>query len=269
MVDEGKDTGAGLLSLAGRVAVISGAGQGVGRRIAELMLEHGAKVAVNDFFAERAEQAVAELAEIYGADMVAPFAADVSDNAAVQAMAGDIAVRLGTPDILVNNAGNAGPGQIRLPERPFWEEDPASWGRWMQVNLFGVMNCCHAFAPGMVAARRGSIVTIISDAGRVGESRLEPYSAAKAGAAGFMRALARSLGRYTVRANCVSMGTMRTSIAPDGVTAAHDGQLAKYVLRRFGETDDVANTVLFLASEASGWTTGQTYPVNGGYSLAL
>jgi 3-oxoacyl-[acyl-carrier protein] reductase len=65
------------------------------------------------------------------------------------------------------------------------------------------------------------------------------------------------------------MGTMRTSIAPDGVTAAHDAQLAKYVLRRFGEADDVANTVLFLASDASGWTTGQTYPVNGGYSLAL
>jgi len=269
MVGEGKDAGAGLLTLSGRVAVISGAGQGVGRRTAELMLAHGAKVAVNDFFAARAEQAAAELAAIYGAHMVAPFAADVSDIAAVHAMAEAIGSRLGEPDILVNNAGNAGPGEIRLPERPFWEEDPDNWARWMKVNLFGVMNCCHAFTPGMVAARRGSIVTIISDAGRVGESRLEPYSAAKAGAAGFMRALARSLGRYTVRANCVSMGTMRTSIAPDGVTEAHDAQLAKYVLRRFGEADDVANMVLFLASDASGWTTGQTYPVNGGYSLAL
>jgi 3-oxoacyl-[acyl-carrier protein] reductase len=269
MEDEGKGTGAGLLSLAGRVAVISGAGQGVGRRIADLMLAHGAKVAVNDFFAERAEQAAAELAAIHGAEMVAPFAADVSDIAAVHDMAEAIGKRLGTPDILVNNAGNAGPGEIRLPERPFWEEDPENWARWMKVNLFGVMNCCHAFAPGMVAAKRGSIVTIISDAGRVGEPKLEPYSAAKAGAAGFMRALARSLGRYTVRANCVSMGTMRTSVAPDGVTAAHDAQLAKYILRRFGEADDVAKTVLFLASDASGWTTGQTYPVNGGYSLTL
>jgi len=258
-----------ILNLAGKVAVVTGAGQGIGRQIAEHLAAHGAKVAVNDYFADRAEEAASELTARYGSGMAAPFQADVSDAASVLAMEAAIRERLGPAEILVNNAGNAGPGEITLGSRPFWEEDPAEWDRWMKVNLFGVLNCCRAFAPAMVESRRGSIITIISDAARVGEARLEAYSAAKAGAAGFMRALARSLGRYTVRANCVSIGTIRTPVNADSDPDYLKTLVSKYVLRRLGEPDEVANMVLFLASDAAGWTTGQTYPVNGGYSFSM
>lgn len=258
----------GLLDVGGRVALVTGAGQGIGRQIAHHLAAHGAKIAVNDYYAERADAVAGELNEVFGAGTACGFQADVGDFASVEVMETAIRDLLGPVDILVNNAGNAGPGEIRFSDRMFWEEDPEDWHRWMRVNLFGVMNCCRAFVPAMVEHRRGSIVTIISDAARVGEARLEAYSAAKAGAAGFMRALARSLGRHLVRANCVSLGTTRTPAIGDADTSSKAPQLARYVIRRFGEPDDVANMVLFLASDAAGWITGQTYNVNGGFYFA-
>lgn len=258
-----------LLSVRARVAIVTGAGQGIGRQIAHHLADHGAKVAVNDYFAERATAVAAELNGLHGDGTAIGVQADVSDFQSVQAMEHAVRQAFGPANILVNNAGNAGPGEIRLAEVPFWEEAPENWHRWFSANLFGVMHCCRAFAPGMVEARCGSIVTIISDAGRVGEPRLEAYSAAKAGAAGFMRGLARSLGRHQVRANCVSIGTTRTPSVTLSEGPATDRQLARYVIRRFGEPDDVANMVLYLASDAAGWITGQTYPVNGGYDFAM
>lgn len=266
----GPSGGAGndLLDVSGRVAVVTGSGQGIGRQIAHHLAAHGAKVAVNDYYLDRAEAVAAELDDAHGAGTARAFQADVGDFASVATMAEAIAGSLGPAGILVNNAGNAGPGEISFGDRPFWEEDPADWDRWMRVNLFGVMNCSRAFLPAMVEARSGSIVTIISDAARVGEARLEAYSAAKAGAAGFMRAIARSVGRHLVRANCVAIGTTRTPATAKSDSADNSRQLARYVIRRFGEPQDVANMVLFLASDASAWVTGQTYPVNGGYDFA-
>jgi 2-hydroxycyclohexanecarboxyl-CoA dehydrogenase len=259
---------ADLLSVRGRVAIVTGAGQGIGRQIAHHLAGHGAKVAVNDYFADRAAVVAAELNDIHGNGTAMEVQADVGNFQSVLAMEEVIRQTFGQAGILVNNAGNAGPGEIRLDDFPFWEEAPENWQRWFGANLFGVMHCCRAFAPGMVEAKSGSIVTIISDAGRVGEPRLEAYSAAKAGAAGFMRALARSLGRYQVRANCVSIGTTRTPSVTVSEGAAADRQLARYVIRRFGEPNDIANMVLYLASDAAEWITGQTYPVNGGYDFA-
>jgi len=117
----------------------------------------------------------------------------------------------------------------------------------------------------------GRIITIISDAGRVGEPGLEAYSAAKAGAAGLMRALAKSLGRYDITANSVAIAA---TLTPATAGMADNEERAKrilqnYTIRRFGQPSDPAAMVTFLASEASGWITGQTYPVNGGYSVAL
>ncbi|MFQ5699970.1 MAG: SDR family NAD(P)-dependent oxidoreductase, partial [Myxococcota bacterium] len=137
--------------------------------------------------------------------------------------------------------------------------------------LYGVLNCTSAVIPGMIERNAGRLITIISDAGRVGEPGLEIYSAAKAGAAGFTRAVAKALGRYQITANCVAIGTTRT---PTVAGMTENPELAKrvlrhYTIRRFGEPDDVANRVLFLASDASGWITGQTYPVNGGYSFSM
>jgi 2-hydroxycyclohexanecarboxyl-CoA dehydrogenase len=253
-----------ILDLGGRTAFVTGAGQGVGRAVALQLARHNAeRVIVNDYFAERAEAVADEVSALGSEGLAAPC--DVSDNAALR----DSVSGFGAIDILVNNAGNAGAvGDLSDP--PFWEGDPADWDRWLATNLFGVLNACHAVSGRMVERGYGRIVTVISDAGRVGEPHLVLYSAAKAGAAGFMRALAKSIGRYGVTANCVALSSIRTpTIEPLLTEEAVKKMLRHYQIKRVGEPDDAAAMVLFLASDAASWITGQTYPVNGGYSFAL
>ncbi|HEY3696675.1 SDR family NAD(P)-dependent oxidoreductase [Phenylobacterium sp.] len=258
--------------LTGQTAFITGAGQGVGRGIARLFAAHGAAVAVNDYFLDRAEAVADELK----ADGAKAFAvqADVSDIAAVREAFAKTEAALGAPSILVNNAGNAGPDGFASAFPLFWETEPEDWDRFFRVNLFGVMNCCRVAAPAMVKKEYGRIVTIVSDAGRVGESRMADYAAAKAGAAGFMRGLARDAGRYNVTANNIALGTVRppmtdeqreTVMSSERVKA----QLSRYVIRRFGQPEDIAAMALFLCSREASWVTGQTYPVNGGYSFSI
>jgi len=125
--------------------------------------------------------------------------------------------------------------------------------------------------PPMIANKYGKIVTVISDAGRVGEPNLEIYSGAKAGAAGFTRAIAKDLGRANITANCVALGATRTPAIERGLSDPEQVKrmLKVYQIKRVGEPEDAANLILFLSSDASSWITGQTYPVNGGYSFAM
>ena len=261
-----------LLDLRGQVAFVSGAGQGAGRAIALMLARHGAGgVAVNDFVPERAEAVAGEVRALGVPAIAAP--ADVGDLAAVRAAFAQVRA-LGPVTLLVNNAGNAGPTQQMRPTPLFWETDPADWDRFLRTNLQGVMHCCHAALPAMVEQQRGRIVTVVSDAGRTGEARLSVYAAAKAGAAGFMRSIARESGRYNITANCVSLSTLEPALdepAKSAFLASEQAKahVARYSIRRFGQPDDVAAMVLFLCSDAAGWITGQTYPVNGGYSAAL
>ncbi|MGB1561879.1 MAG: SDR family NAD(P)-dependent oxidoreductase [Sinimarinibacterium flocculans] len=261
-----------LLDLHGQVAFVSGAGQGAGRAIALMLARNGAGgVAVNDFVSERAEAVVAEIRTLGVPAVAVP--ADVGNLDAVRGAFAQ-AQALGPVTLLVNNAGNAGPAQQMRPTPLFWETDPADWDRFLRTNLQGVLNCCHAALPVMVAQQRGRIVTIVSDAARTGEARLSVYAAAKAGAAGFMRSIAKEAGRYNVTANCVSLSTLEPALdepAKSAFLASEQARahVARYSIRRFGSPDDVAAMVLFLCSDAAGWITGQTYPVNGGYSAAL
>lgn len=260
-----------LLSLEGRVALITGAGQGVGRQVGLHFARHGARaVIINDYFAERAEQTAREIRELGG--QAHAFQADVTDAAAVKAMVERATDLAGPIDILVNNAGNLGAEPTEAARAPFWESGQAGWEPTLLVNFHGVVHCTSAVLPAMIERRRGRVITIISDAGRMGEAGVEVYSGAKAGAAGFMRALARSMGRHEITANCVAIAatatpTVKPRLEEDPVRLKKI--LEKYVIRRVGEPDDVANMVLFLASDASSWITGQTYPVNGGFSFAL
>jgi 3-oxoacyl-[acyl-carrier protein] reductase len=199
--------------------------------------------------------------------------ADVGDHAAVKAAMAAAGHTLGPVTILVNNAGNAGPN-VQMRSTPlFWETEPQEWERYFRTNLQGVMNCCHAALPGMVKQGKGRIVTIVSDAGRIGEAKLVAYSAAKAGAAGFVRAIAREAGRFGITSNAISLSTLEPPLddAAKAEFLASDrakAHVARYVIRRFGKPDDVANMALFLCSDAASWITGQTYPVNGGYTFA-
>jgi 2-hydroxycyclohexanecarboxyl-CoA dehydrogenase len=259
-----------LLSLSGKVALVTGAGQGVGRQIALHLAAHdAAAVVVNDFFAERAAAVAAEVEELGSRGL--PMQCDVTDFAAVRAMVAAAEAEVGPIDILVNNAGNAGPQVSIVDPMPFWETGPEDWAPWLGANFFGVLNCTNAVVGGMVERGFGRVVTVVSDAGRVGEPNFVVYSGAKAGAAGFMRALAKAVGAAGVTANCVALSAMRTP-ATEEITAQDDAVkrlLRGYVIRRLGEPDDAANMVLFLASEAASWITGQTYPVNGGYTMAV
>lgn len=260
-----------LLSLKGKVALVTGAGQNVGRQIALHYAAHEASIIVNDFHLERAETVAQEIRAAGG--NATAVAADVADLEAVRDMVAKGEATLGGGvDILVNNAGNAGAEPTANARKPFWETDPRDWNSYLNVNLYGVLNGCAAVIPGMIDRQGGRIITIISDAARVGEAGLEVYSAAKAGAAGLTRAIARSLGRHDIRVNNIAIAAIGTPGILSRLEAYPDRKkkmLEKYVVRRFGAPSDIANMALFLASDASDWITGQTYPVNGGFSFAL
>ncbi len=254
------------LDLQGRRALVTGAGQGVGRGIAQGLASAGAEVVVNDLDPDRAAGVVAEI-EGSGATASASIF-DVTDyEGATAAIDG-----LGGVDVLVNNAGNA--GAEGWPEmNRFVDTGPADWEPYLRVNLYGVLNCCRAVLPGMIAKGDGRIVTIVSDAARAGEANMAVYSAAKAGAAGLTRALATENGRHGITVNNIALGTMRTPLSEE-FWAEEDNPRAKtllqrYVVRRPGLPEDVAALVVFLVGPGASWITGQTYPLNGGASFSL
>jgi NAD(P)-dependent dehydrogenase (short-subunit alcohol dehydrogenase family) len=255
------------IDLAGRRALVTGAGQHVGRAIAHALARSGAEVVVNDLRPERCEHVVKEIVEAGGRGRPAVF--DVTDREAVARCVRDLAL-----DILVNNVGDTGagdpPGRPRHRWSQFVESDPAEWDAFFAVNLFGVLHCAHAAVPGMVERGWGRVITIISDSARVPERRMAAYAAAKAGAAGFSRALAAEVGRRGVTVNCVSLGTIESEHAEQSADPeAARAVLSGYLASRLGQPRDVASLVVFLASSHAEWITAQTIPVNGGYSSAL
>jgi 3-oxoacyl-[acyl-carrier protein] reductase len=261
------------LDLGGQVAFVTGAGQSVGRQIALTLARHNAGgVVVNDYVPERAQAVADEIAALGVPSIAAP--ADVGDLQAIRSAFARAAEALGPVTLLVNNAGNAGPETTMGLSPEFWETEPSDWDRFFRTNTFGVMNCCHAAVPAMITAGKGRIVTIVSDAGRVGEARLVAYSAAKAAAAGFIRALAKETGRHGITCNSISLSAIVPLMEPDQERAFLESdharrQVSRYVVRRFGQPDDVAAMALFLCSDAASFITGQCYPVNGGYSFAV
>jgi 3-oxoacyl-[acyl-carrier protein] reductase len=236
-----------MFDLTGRRALVTGAGQGVGVGIVRALAANGATVIVNDLHADRAE---AVAAEIDGA-LVAAF--DVTDGPAV-AMAVDGFAPI---DILVNNAG--------VPEGmgigPFADMDPSEWAKYIDLNLYGVLHCCHAVLGGMRERGWGRIVTISSGAGVTGINLgVSLYGASKGGAIAFMRHLAVENARVGVTANCLALGLMAGQHDPDAT--AH---LAKTIpVGRLGTPDDVGAAVTYLASEEAAWLTGQTIHLDGG-----
>jgi 2-hydroxycyclohexanecarboxyl-CoA dehydrogenase len=260
-----------ILDLSDKVALVTGAGQGIGRQVALHFAAHGAAgVVVNDYVLERAQEVVEEVEALGGKALAVQ--ADVTDLGSVKAMVASATAAFGKIDILVNNAGSAGATPSPDARQPFWETGPEAWNSFIDVNFYGVINCTSACIPGMIERKSGRIVTIISDAGRMGDSGLEIYAGAKAGAAGFMRAVARTLGRHLITANCVSISATLTPSIEKRLKddpERYKKMMEKYIIRRPGRPEDVANMVLYLASDASSWITGQTYPVNGGYQLSL
>ncbi len=253
--------------LAGRRALVTGSGAGVGRAIATHLARAGAEVWINDVALERAEAAVDSIRAEGGT--ANPVVADVTDGESVAAMA----ETTGPVDIVVNNAGTgvrAWAAGTRLVS--FAESTPDDWDPLIRVNLVGVLHVTHAYVQSMVDRGWGRVLMIVSDAGRRGDRKQAVYGAAKAGAMGFARGLAAEVGRAGVTVNCISLGTMVHAAFGEAVAADPDleTRMAKpYPLGRLGRPDDVAPLAVLLCSDAGGWITGQVYPVDGGYFPAL
>jgi 2-hydroxycyclohexanecarboxyl-CoA dehydrogenase len=227
-------------ALEGRLALVTGAGQGVGAGIAAVLAEQGATVVVNDLYPERAEAVAAEVG-----GRAVPF--DVTDLDAVRAGVAEA----GPVDVLVNNAGIPTAG---FPQVDFKDSDPELWARFVDLNLYGVMNCTHAVLPGMCERGWGRVITIASEAGRVGLNiRVSLYGAAKAGAIGLMKHVAHEVGEHGVTCNALALGSMDNTPGP-----------ARYPVPRKGTGRDVGATCAFLASDGAEWITGQVIGVNGG-----
>jgi NAD(P)-dependent dehydrogenase (short-subunit alcohol dehydrogenase family) len=261
---------ADLLDLSGRGALVTGAGQ-VGRVIATTLAAHGAApVVVVDIAGAVGEELAADL-RASGTEAVS-VTADITDPGGI-AVLGAALGRLRQPmQILVNNAGLP-PGFMggsTFTRRPFAETEPEEWEPVIQLNLYGVLRVTRAVLPAMIDSGWGRVITIVSDAGRTGDPNVAAYAAAKAGAAGFMRSLASEVGKYHLTANCISLGTLWRPEDESAPSPEFLQRLARhYPAGRPGYPHDVANLVLYLASNAAEWITGQVYPLNGGYSYAL
>ena len=260
------------LGITGRVAFVTGAGRGIGQEICLTLAAEGVRIAVNDLFQERADETAALIRKSAG--QAIGVAADVTDYDAVSAAVARAVAEFGAVDILVNNAGiPAVTAQDAIPSQGgfFPGTDREQWDRTMGLITYGVLNCARAVIEGMQERRWGRIVSIISDAGRVGEPRLVAYSMAKAGVIGFSKALAKECGRHAVTVNCVSPATTETDATREWIQQQGEQIMRAYPLakglNRLGRPSDIANAVAFLASARSEWITGQVLSVNGGYSM--
>lgn len=242
--------------LNGRVAIVTGASRGIGRAIALKLAQKGAAVVVN--YAGRADAAAQTAESIRAAGGRAlVFQADVAvpDDAVAMVKAANEA--FGRVDILVNNAGVTRDNSI------FWMKDE-DWDQVLEVNLKGAFNCARAAARGMVKNHYGRIINISSVVGLMGNSGQANYCAAKAGLIGFTKAMARELGSRNITVNAVAPGFITTEMTAGLPEEAREKMLAQVPLKRFGGTEEVAEVVAFLASDAAGYVTGQTIAVDGG-----
>lgn len=244
-----------MFDLSGRVALVTGGGQGVGTGISKMLAEAGAAVAVNDLFPDRAE-AMAEELRVSGANAAAaPF--DVTDFSATEAGIATVAESLGPVDIVVNNAG-VPPG---MGVKQFRETTPEDWNQYVDLNFYGVLNTTKASVDGMCDRGFGRIIVISSGAGQTGlKLGVSTYAGGKGAAVSFMRHLACEVAEFGVTANTVSIGLIDNHADPS-VTAA----MSKTVpVGRLGQPRDIAPAVLFFASSEASWITGQLLGVNGG-----
>lgn len=250
-----------------QVAVVTGAGQGIGREIALTFARQGARVVLAARSAKLLEEVAGEVDEAGGSALVVPT--DVSDVDSVQQLRERVLAEVGRVDVLVANAGIAG------PTAPLWEISPEEWDESFAVNVRGVFLCCRAFLPGMLERRDGSVVVIGSMTGKRPLYGRTPYAASKTALIGLVRTLASEVGPAGVRVNLISPGpvagprldrVIANQAAAKGTTA--DAVRAELTsgspLGRFVETSDIADAVAFLASDQARSITGEDLNVSVG-----
>jgi 3-oxoacyl-[acyl-carrier protein] reductase len=243
------------LNLAGKRAVVTGAGSGIGREIANRFSAAGAAVAVCDVVKDAADKVAADINGSGGKALA--YAVDVSDFGAVQQLCEQVATDLGGIDILVNNAGITRDNLLlRMSE--------AEFDRVIAVNLKGTFNFTKACFRGLMKNRWGRIINIASVIGQMGNAGQANYAAAKAGVIGLTKSAARELASRNVTVNAVAPGYIATAMTEKLDAAARETYISAIPLKRAGTPEDVANVCLFLASDLASYVTGQVLRVDGG-----
>lgn len=243
------------MKLEGQTAVVTGGSQGLGLAIARRLLEDGANLSIWDVSAE----GLAAAAEALGrSDRVSTVIVDVTSETAITKARDKVEAQFGRVSILVNNAGVSG------PHGPTWELSLDDWQKVISVNMTGVFLCCKAFTPGMLAADYGRIINIASVAGKEASPLINAYSASKAGVIGFTKTLGRELAKTRITVNCVTPAAIRTAIFDRWPEDYVETLLQKIPMGRFGQPDELASMVAWIASPEASFSTGAVFDLSGG-----
>jgi NAD(P)-dependent dehydrogenase (short-subunit alcohol dehydrogenase family) len=233
---------------AGRTAIVTGGASGIGAGIAARLTAEGARVSLWD-------RDASALAKAYAQHKAS---VDVTDAEAVQRATDETTATLGSIDILIACAGITG------PNAPTWDYSVAEWDRVIDVNLNGVFYCNRAAVPHMLRRDYGRIVNIASIAGKEGNPNAAAYSASKAGVIGLTKSLGKELAKTNILVNCVTPAAVRTPLFAQMTQEHIDFMLSKIPLGRFGEIDEIASLVCWLASEECSFSTGGVFDISGG-----
>ena len=262
------------LGLKGKNVLVTGGGNNIGRAIVLAFAAEGCNVAIAELNHAAGERVVSEVAALGSGASAIVVDADVTNQERTSTTISEAIDRLGSVDVLVNNVG-------WTIDRLFMDKSREEHVKEVDVNLWGAINCIHAVLPHMIERQSGAVVSISSDAGRMGEYREAVYSACKAGVIALSKSLARETGRYGLRFNMVCPGLVvpdqsevsgSESMWSQGMQDLFTDEVLErvrraYPLRRIGSAQEVANAVVFLASDAASFITGQTLSVSGGYTM--
>jgi 2-dehydro-3-deoxy-L-rhamnonate dehydrogenase (NAD+) len=241
--------------LDGRVAVVTGGGQGIGEAICRRLAAAGARVGVLDLSGDNAGRVAKEIGGI-------PLAGDITNEADLARVFEQVHAKLGPTSILVNNAGVA---SRKGRDLPIWELERPDWEFVININVIGLVLCCKAVLPKMIERRYGRIVNVASIAGKEGNPKMAPYSASKAAVIALTKSLAKELvGKGDICVNSISPAVIQTPILDQLNQEQINMMLSKIPLGRTGKPDEVAALVHFLASSECSFTTGQCYDISGG-----
>ncbi|MGH7097334.1 MAG: SDR family NAD(P)-dependent oxidoreductase [Stellaceae bacterium] len=247
-----------MMEMRERTVVITGGASGIGRATALLLARAGARVVIGDIDEAGGRAAVADAAA--EGLTIAFLPLDLTDPAAIDGFAAAVVER-SPPDGLVNGAGW---DQIQ----PFLDNPPEMWDRIVAINLMGAIRLTRALLPGMIAAGRGKIVNIASDAGRVGSMGETVYAAAKGGLIAFTKSLAREMARHRLNVNCVCPGPTDTPLFQRQPERMREALTRAIPFRRIARPEEIAEAVLFFLGRRSDYITGQVLSVSGGLTMA-